>query len=205
MKQLLLAVMGIVCISAGLLGSIYESLNISQEDAKKALVASIGEGFVRAPGHNTIVSDARKLSTEEKVEGIRQLMQLAKEYTATEAFRKEYKKWRNDKLNPGTKSKLGLPKLGKMLDNAIDNQLDKKQNEKNYPEDGIELVKKRLTDFLDISATVDFDAELNGNMFVKAEYEKKSSWWKMCFRAGKEVVEGAREEAQKWLNELNNK
>jgi len=62
-----------------------------------------------------------------------------------------------------------------------------------------------LQDFLRISATVDFDAELDGNVFVKKEYEKKSSWWKMCFRAGRDVVQAAREDAQKWLDELNKK
>jgi hypothetical protein len=93
-----------------------------------------------------------------------------------------------------------------MLENKIDNKLDQSQNEKKYPSDPAELVKKRLTDFLAVSATVDFDAETDGaRMFVKPEYEKKSSQWKMCFRAGREVVQAAREEAQKWLNELNAK
>jgi hypothetical protein len=206
MKQLLLAVAGIISISAGLLGSIYESLNISQDDAKKCLMTSIAEGYVSTPpDHSSLIYDARQLSSEVKVEGIRELIRLAKEYTATEDFKKDYAKWRKEKLNPGTKTKLGLPKFGKMLDNAVDNKMDKKQHDKDYPEDGIELVKKRLTDFLRISATVDFDAELNGNVFVKPEYEKKSPWWKMCFRAGKEVVQAGREDAQKWLDELNGK
>jgi hypothetical protein len=205
MKQFLLAVAGIISISAGLLGSIYESLNISEDDAKKCLVASIGEGYVSTPDHTGLIGDAKQLSSELKVQGIRELIQLAKEYTATDAFKKDYAKWRKAKLNPDSKTKLGLPKLGKMLDNAVDNKVDKKQNQKNYPEDGMELVKKRLTDFLEISSRVDFDAEVEGGRFVKPEYENKNGTWKMIFRAGKDVIEAAREDAQKWLNELNAK
>jgi hypothetical protein len=205
MKQFLLAIAGIISVSAGLLGSIYESLNISQDDAKKCLVASIGEGYVSTPDHVGLISDAKQLSSEVKVQGIRELIHLAKEYTATEAFRKDYANWRKAKLNPDSKTKIGLPKFGKMLDNAVDNKLDKKQNEKNYPEDGMELVKKRLTDFLEISSTVDFNAELEGGRFVRPEYEKKNGTWKMIFRTGKDVIDAAREEAQAWLNELNSK
>src|SRR3954462_2325385 len=65
MKQLLLAVAGIISISAGLLGSIYESLNISQDDAKKCLMTSIAEGYVSTPpDHSSLIYDARQLSSE---------------------------------------------------------------------------------------------------------------------------------------------
>ncbi len=205
MKSFLMAVGAIMFIFAGMLATIYEALNISESDAKKCLVASIGEGIIMRGEHHDLVSDARKLSVEERVTGIKELMRLAKEYTATDDFKKEYKKWRNTKLNPDSKGKFGLPKLGKMLDNAVDNKIDKSQNEKNYPSDATEMVKKRLTDFLEVSGTVDFDAELNGSRFANPEYEKKSSWWKMCYRAGKPVIEAARDEAQKWLDELNDK
>ncbi len=203
MKKALLFFVGIVSISAGLLLSIYESLNIKEGDAKKCLLASIGEGYLMRNGYPDLVSDARKLPVEERVAGIKELMRLAKEYTASDDFKKDYKKWRNNKLNPDSKGKFGLPKFGKMLDNALDNKIDKSENEKNYPSDATEMVKKRLTEFLDISATVNFDAQLTAaKSFVNPEYEKKGTAWKMCYRAGKEVVEAARIEAQKWLNEL---
>jgi hypothetical protein len=52
-----------------------------------------------------------------------------------------------------------------------------------------------------------FNAELRNNnygkkVFVKSEYEEKSSLWKLCFRSGKESVEAARAYAKSWLNEL---
>jgi hypothetical protein len=205
MKKFLLGIAAIFCISAGLLVNIYEALNIDKDDAKKLLLVSMASGFVNNEGHPDLVSDARKLSPQDRAEGVRQLIQLAKEYTKTEEFKKDYKKWRNNKLNPETKTKLGFPKLGKMLENKIDNQVDKSENEKRYPADPVEMLQKRLADFLRISATVDFDAEVQNRMFVKPEYEKKGAEWKMCYRAGREVVEAAREEAQKWLDEISSK
>jgi hypothetical protein len=206
MKPFLLSILGIITISATILMNIYSSLNISEDQAKESLLTSIVQGYImRNVGSEDLVDNARQLSVDEQVEGMKQLMKMAKEYTASEAFKKDYKKARNEKLNPGTKSKLGIPKLGKMLDKKIDNTLDKSENDKNYPPDPVDMVKKRLTDFLEISSTVDFDAEVKDNRFVKPEYEKKNGWWKMCFRAGKPVIEAAREEAQKWLDELNSK
>lgn len=206
MKRLLLALLVIPFISATLVFSVYEALKITQADAKKMLLLSIAKSYVVRGDHPDLISDAKSLPTEEKAEAIKQLMQLAKEYTTSEQFKADYKKWRNEELNPGSKGKLGMPKFGKMLENKINNAMNKGENEKQYPSDPGDLVKKRLTDFLAISATVDFDAQLtSSNMFVNQEYEKKSPQWKMCYRAGKEVVEAARTEAQKWLDELNEK
>jgi hypothetical protein len=202
MKKFLLLVLLIPCLSTTLVYSIYEALKITQDDAKNCLLLSIGAGGVMRGDHIDLVSNAKSLTTEEKVKGILELMRLAKEYTSSDEFKNDYKKWRNEKLNPNTKSKLGVPKFGKMLENKINNKVDKAENEKKYPSDPNELIKKRLTDFLAISATVDFDAEVSSGRFVNSEYEKKTPEWKMCYRAGKEVVEAARVEAQKWLNEV---
>lgn len=205
MKKFLLPVLLIPCLSATLVFSIYESLKITQAEAKKCLLLSIAAGGVMRGDNIDLVSNARALPTEEKVEGIKELMRLAKEYTSSEKFKEDYKNWRNEKLNPDKKGKLGVPKFGKILENKINNKIDKAENEKNYPSDPDELIKKRLADFLAISATVDFDAELNGGRFVNPEYEKESGQWKMCYRAGKDVVETARVEAQKWIDELDGK
>ena len=206
MKKIVFSLLTIACISATLLMSIYESLNISKDDAKKCLLISITSGYLARNGHPDLLNNARQLNEEDKAEGIRQLMQLAHEYSLSEDFKKDYKKWRNEKLNPDSKTKLGLPKFGKIISNKIDNQVDKGENEKKYPQDPADMIRKRLTDFLAVSANVDFDAELTpARTFVRPEYEKKSSEWKMCFRAGRSVVEAARVEAQKWLDELNGK
>jgi hypothetical protein len=67
-------------------------------------------------------------------------------------------------------------------------------------------VKKRLDEFLTITKDVDFSAVLttkyNKQVFVNAGYERKDARWKMAFRAGKEVVDPAREFAQQWIEEI---
>lgn len=75
------------------------------------------------------------------------------------------------------------------------------------PEDPDELVKRRLQTFLDTCGDVDFDAELEeryGKLrFTDSEYERKPWEWKLCFRAGEDSVEAAREAATDWLDELS--
>jgi hypothetical protein len=79
--------------------------------------------------------------------------------------------------------------------------------EAKYPADIKQFLKMRLQEFLDMSATVDFNAELkqDGKLkrFVNPAYERQSMNWKYCFRAGKETTEAARAFAQQWLKELN--
>ncbi len=78
--------------------------------------------------------------------------------------------------------------------------------EKEYPADSKEIVKLRLQKFLDLTADVDYNAELkekyNKKVFVNPDYERKSQEWKMAFRSGKEVTETARPFVQQWMNEL---
>lgn len=75
-----------------------------------------------------------------------------------------------------------------------------------FPEDADVLVARRLQAFVDACADVDFSAgleERHGQLrFVNAEYERRSDVWKLCFRAGRESVEAALEEARDWLAEL---
>lgn len=78
--------------------------------------------------------------------------------------------------------------------------------EAEYPEDPALLIARRLKTFLDISADVDYAATLeprNGRMrFVDAAYEARSREWKLCYRAGQEAVDAARNAAAAWLKEL---
>lgn len=200
MKKILLVVIAFLAMAAITVAGIYDQLEITKEKAKEYLLASIGSGGMQTG--MGMVGKARSLPVALRVEGIKDLMSLAKEYTESESFQADYKKWRNAKLNPDQKTKIGLPKFGKILNNKIDNTIDKGENEKKYPSDAKVLVKNRLEEFLALSATVDFDAEVVNNRFTKAEYEKKDGLWKMCYRAGKEVVVAAREFAQAWLDEL---
>lgn len=68
------------------------------------------------------------------------------------------------------------------------------------------VLKKWIETFLNDSKDIDFNAQLKNDrgrqIFVNPVYERKSSQWKLYFRAGKEPVEAARTFAQGWLSEL---
>ncbi|MFT3705363.1 MAG: hypothetical protein QM802_23545 [Agriterribacter sp.] len=78
-----------------------------------------------------------------------------------------------------------------------------------YPSDPSPFIKKRLLQFLEETKDIDFNAALtdkNGKkVFVNPAYESKSNRWKMAFRAGKEVVEPARQFVQEWIKEIENR
>lgn len=178
--------------------SVFDDLEINEDKANKMTIESFGRGLVFSSGD--VVRKARSLPVEMQVQGTRELIRYAKKYVQTEDFKKKYSKWRNEEL--GYKPKKGIGNPLKMLDNVVDKQLNKGDDESRMPSDPNELVRKRLQEFLKVSETVDFDAELQGTSFAKPSYEAKSQQWKACFRAGKEVVAAAREEAQAWLKEL---
>ncbi len=79
--------------------------------------------------------------------------------------------------------------------------------EENYPADLRLLIRKRIEEFLELSADVNFEAKLVSSgsrmRFADDEYEDKPSDWKICFRAGKEATMAAREFAKAWLAELS--
>jgi hypothetical protein len=202
MKKIIVIAIVFVTLSAAVVADIYGSLDISKDQAKQRLLESIAEGSVVSGNQSSLVLRARSLPVEMRVAGIHQLIRLAKEYTSGDEFEKDYQKWRKNRLNPGQKTRIGLPKFRKILDNAVDNAIDSKDNDGRYPSDPQKLVKKRLEEFLEVSGSVNFDARLSGNGFADAEYQNKSDQWKMCFRAGREVVNAAREDAKAWLGEL---
>jgi hypothetical protein len=81
-----------------------------------------------------------------------------------------------------------------------------KQWEKKYSEKSSQFIQQRLSDFLESTGNIDYNAALidkgNKKIFVNPVYEKKNWKWKMGFRAGKEATESARAFAQQWLKEL---
>lgn len=78
--------------------------------------------------------------------------------------------------------------------------------EKEYPQDHMVFVKQRLQQFLDETKGIEYSATTfskNGKQyFTDPQYERKSNRWKMAYRAGKEVVEPAREFVQQWLETI---
>ncbi|HEU4470926.1 MAG TPA: hypothetical protein VFR58_07585 [Flavisolibacter sp.] len=78
-----------------------------------------------------------------------------------------------------------------------------------YPAEPQALVRQRLQSYLDILATVDFDAQLASadkygiRKFVKPEYEKKDNRWKAIYRAGREVNGMVKTYVESWIKELS--
>ncbi len=107
------------------------------------------------------------------------------------------------------------PQQKKMMRQGMEMSVeeDKKRHEKDlaewqqrYPADPRELIKKRIREFLAVSASVDFSARLEPRgksmIFSREDYEKEPPEWKLCFRAGKEATAAARAFAAAWLAEL---
>ena len=74
-----------------------------------------------------------------------------------------------------------------------------------YPEDAATMIKARLQEYLQLSATVDFNAKLTGTgktqTFINPAYEKKSLKWKAIYRAGKEVNDAITVFVKEWIKE----
>ncbi len=74
------------------------------------------------------------------------------------------------------------------------------------PEDPQTLIARRLTQFIDVCGTVDFDAALvaQGGMqrFADPAHEAKRWEWKLCYRAGAAPVRRAMALAREWLQTL---
>ena len=75
---------------------VFNELSITEEKGKELLLTSIAEGWMSTSFE--INQKARALSSESKVEAIRQLINFAKEYSKTDAFKNDYKKWRKNNL-----------------------------------------------------------------------------------------------------------
>lgn len=97
------------------------------------------------------------------------------------------------------------PDMLKMID--LQHQSKIEQWEKEFPDNHLLFVKERLEMFMKETKNIDFDAALqvkNGKKyFVNNEYERKSSYWKMAFRAGRDVVLTAREYVADWISTIN--
>lgn len=97
------------------------------------------------------------------------------------------------------------PDMLKMID--LQHQSKIEQWEKEFPDNHLLFVKERLEMFMKETKNIDFDAALqvkNGKKyFVNIEYERKSNYWKMAFRAGRDVVLTAREYVSDWISTIN--
>ena len=199
---LLLSVMTWSVVGAG---DVLQQLGYSKNDAMRDAVFSIAVGqFGMDDGAEKRL---RAASPEMRAAMVEQGLIWLKAYTATPQFEKDYQAFRNDYKpeEPGTE--------GSAEDIASAREYYNEQLgewKQNYPATGREMVRRRLREFLQESADVDFNAKLvrkgNKMRFANEQYEdEKSGDWKLCYRAGKAPVEKARAFTKAWLAELEGK
>jgi hypothetical protein len=133
-------------------------------------------------------------------------MSLADLKRNSEVFRTNIKNYPNDTKYVAEQQKQldeNEKKIATLLDAAKKPFPGKELWEKLYPADPSVVVKKRLQEYLQLVATVDFNAKLTGSgkrqTFVNPVYEKKSLKWKAIFRAGKEVNDVVTAFVKEWL------
>jgi len=113
------------------------------------------------------------------------------------------------------KEMLDDPETRQMMDDSARMEMEEKKRnheaalrefDARYPADLDQLIARRLREFLDTTADIDFGAKLvtsgERKTFADEALEQKSAEWKLCFRAGKPAVDAARAFAQAWLTEL---
>ena len=175
--------------------------DISAQQANDCIFGAVSSDYLQF--NKTLVDKARNLPLSVRVSCTRLLVKFVKEYTRSEEFASSYKKYRKEHL-AGKSHGFRLPKPSDLVNKTVDKFLNGNSSQTALPADPAELVRNRLKEFLEESATVDFDAKLIGKTFSDPTYESKDQKWKMYFRAGKPVIDAAREEVKKWLQETGN-
>ncbi len=85
---------------------------------------------------------------------------------------------------------------------------DLEKLDRDLPPNPQDLIRRRLLEILDVTADVDYNAELKDGyankfkVFVNPVYEKKSKDWKLAYRAGAATTDLVRAAAQKWLSDM---
>lgn len=164
---------------------IFKQLQIEQVDAKESIFDNFQDGVLYFPYSEVV----RQLAVGRREAAVNEIGNFIKSYTESAEFIAKYKAARDD------------ARPEKNADGE-----DVKNWQQNYPPTVKDLVKKRLTEFLELTRDIDFDAKLvrSGSkmVFANPQLEAKSNEWKRCFRCGKETVMAARKYAQQWLASL---
>ncbi len=124
----------------------------------------------------------------------------------SEVLRKNIKNYPNDTKYVAEQQKQldeNEKKIAAILETMKKSFPGKDAWEKTYPADPAVIIKKRLQEYIQLAATVDFNAKLAGSgkkqTFVNPVYEKKSLKWKAIYRAGKEVNDVVTAFVKEWL------
>jgi hypothetical protein len=204
MKRFGVAVLLLCAVSVSVWGAgdVLQQVGYRKDDAARDAVFSIAVGQVGL--NDSVKVKFKAASPEMRAALVEQGLMWLKAYTQTPAFEQAYQAHRNDYKpeEPGTE---GSAEDLQSAREYYNEQLA--QWKEDYPATGREMVKRRLKEFLNESADVDFDAKLvrkgSKMRFANDTYEsEKSGEWKVCYRAGRQPVEKARAFAKTWLAEL---
>jgi len=179
--------------------NVLTQFGISSETANNYLFRAVSTDYVQFD--KELVYRARSLPVGVRVSCARLLVNLLREYTQSETFINSYKKYRRERL-AGKSHGFRLPSPSDLVNKVIDKVSNDGSASTALPADPVVLVRNRLKEFLEDSATVNFDAKLNGGVFTDPVYESKNQKWKMYYRAGKPVIEAAQDEIKKWLDRV---
>jgi hypothetical protein len=148
----------------------------------------------------------RSLPPDQRAGAVRALGEFTRSYVTSPGFKSEYlKAWKANKPHG-----FGLPSLDAkaLAKKALDQSRGSVESAPAaLDKDPDVTLRRRLQEFLDLTADVDYAAKTSGphgtGTFVDESYEAKPTAWKMCYRAGREAGEAARAFATDWLAELS--
>jgi hypothetical protein len=176
--------------------NIFEQLGLQAEEATSYIHANIIDGSASFPTTRVMAA----LALDKREEAVKAIGQYVKDYVQSPAFAVQYKTAREDQKPQKPEG------LYQNQENMAIYREDLKRWEAEYPSNIKALLKQRLTQFLQQTASIDYNAKLvpfgRKMIFADPELEAKDPFWKACFRSGKRTVDAARAFAQQWLAEL---
>jgi len=148
----------------------------------------------------------RALPASERAAAVRELGGFVKEYVQGADFKKNYAKaWKDTQPKRG----FGMPKIDvksmtTKAEKMARHDSTRAKEAASLDKDPNVTIRRRLQQFLDDTANIDYDAKTSGSShtFVDASNEAKPPLWKMGYRAGRDATEAARAFAKEWMEEL---
>ncbi|RYZ52442.1 MAG: hypothetical protein EOO14_16740, partial [Chitinophagaceae bacterium] len=166
--------------------TIFQQLGLQTEEAESYIDANFISGSTAFPGTPIMVA----LSLEKREEAVKAIGQYVKAHVQTPAFAKNYEQDRQEQKPVKPEGR------DQNAETMAVYQQDLKYWEAEFLATVNGLVKKRLQQFLQETASIDYNAKLARKdrkmVFVDPALEAKDPFWKACFRSGKRTVDAAR-------------
>ncbi|MGZ5282869.1 MAG: hypothetical protein ACXWEY_11390 [Bacteroidia bacterium] len=176
--------------------NIFTRLGLQTEEAESYITVNITGGSTTFPTTRIMA----KLALDKRAEAVKEIGDYIKTYVQKPQFAKEYSTTRAE-LKPEHP-----PALYQGPEDMAAYKQDLKRWEADYPTTVNGLLKKKLKEFLVLTADINFNAKLEKRgdkmVFSDPALEAQDEFWKACFRSGKPTVDAARAYAQQWLQEI---